>query len=264
MTYLLTKKRAFAALASQVKGVKTTKTGAFPVTLTGCVDNDCIANYKIHGSQGGVGDLYDDKYHIAITTRSKNVFDVTKCTNYDSSVGGLFLPASLGYGNLQGIVGNIMDIVAGRTYIMTAKSTSTTGNYVYLYGSKRVIRWGQAFVPTADDISGRILFYKGKSGSEDMSKDITITDIQVEEASTATSYESYHAPISTIITIPSQLAADEYISYTAQAVVHADGTKTSVALPKIPTYKGTTVLEQTTDGTMATADITYYVTSKEE
>ena len=263
MRRLLMKKRAFMAIASQIKGVKATKTGTFPVTLVGCVDNDCIANYKIRGSQGGVGDLYDNKYHIAITTRGKNVFDVTKCTNYDSSVGGLFLPASLGYGNLQGVVGNIMDIVAGRTYIMTAKSTSTTGNYVYFYGSKRVIRWGQAFVPTADDISGRILFYKGKSGSEDMSKDITITDIQVEEASTATSYESYHAPVTTTISLPAPLSAEDYISYTAQAIIHADDTKTSVSLPKISTYKGTTILECNTENAPASVEIMYYTNEEE-
>lgn len=263
MNHLLMKKRAFMAIVNQIKGIKATKTGTFPVTLPGCVDNDCTFGYKIYGNTDGVGDLSDGKYNIPIVTRGKNVFDITKCNDYKSEHGGIFLPAYYGYGNMQGVVGNIMDMVAGRTYIMTAKSTSATGNYVYFRGSERLIRWGQVFVPTEDDISSRLYVYKGKSGSEDMSKDITITDIQVEEASTATSYEPYHAPVTTTISLPAPLTAEDYISYTAQAIIHADDTKTSVSLPKIPTYKGTTILECNTENAPASAEITYYTNEEE-
>ena len=249
MNHLLMKKRAFMAIANQIKGIKATKTGTFPVTLPGCVDNDCTVGYKIYGN----------------TVTGKNVFDITKCTDYKSEHGGMYFSASRPRGgHYQGKVSAVTNMEAGKTYVITADTTSSSGNFVYLNGSAKVWRWGQAYTPTEKDIAGNIYFYKATNDTDpDVSQEVTISNVQIEEAAAATEYEPYHAPVTTTISLPVPLSAGEYISYTAQAIIHTDDTKTSVNLPKIPTYKGTTILECNTENAPASAEITYYTNEEE-
>mgnify|MGYP004619036029 FL=1 len=392
MNHLLMKKRAFMAIANQIKGIKATKTGTFPVTLPGCVDNDCTVGYKIYGNtvtgknvfditkctdyksehggmyfsasrpRGGhyqgkvsavtnmeagktyvitadttsssgnfvylngsakvwrwgqaytptekdiagniyfykatndtdpdvsqevtitnvqieeaaaateyepyhesyVGDLSDGKYNIPIVTRGKNVFDITKCISYRSSDNSIWISPNAQRAVMQGNVKDITKMQAGKTYIITANSTSSTGHFVYLNGSKKVWWWGQKYTPTQADIDGWIAFYKATNDSEEgVTTGAAITNVQIEEAAAATKYEPYHAPVTTTISLPAPLSAGEYISYTAQAIIHADDTKTSVSLPKIPTCKGTTILECNTENAPASAEITYYTNEEE-
>lgn len=56
MNYLQKKKLAFMSIVNQIKGFIRTISGAFPLTLTDCVDNKSITNYSIHGNsmQDGV------------------------------------------------------------------------------------------------------------------------------------------------------------------------------------------------------------------
>lgn len=398
MRQLLMKKRAFMAIANQIKGIKATKTGTFPVTLPGCVDNDCTVGYKIYGNTvtgknliptipehtfvgvtlskvndyyvlngectessnyvpfniiipegtytisannpvtlnlpyaiiqiynadlnkalaandtkvsstqtkamtGGkyqfrirvqkgitynnfiikpqlelgetateyepyhknyVGDLSGGKYNIPIVTRGKNVFDITKCTGYRSSDNSIWISPNAQRAVVQGNVKDMTKMQAGKTYIITANSTSSTGHFVYLNGSKKVWWWGQKYTPTQADIDSWIAFYKATDDSEEgVTTGAVITNVQIEESAAATGYEPYHAPVTTTISLPAPLSAGEYISYTAQAIIHADDTKTSVSLPKIPTYKGTTVLECNTENAPASAEITYYTNEEE-
>ena len=117
---------------------------------------------------------------------------------------------------------------------------------------------------TEKDIAGNIYFYKATNDTDpDVSQEVIITNVQIEEAAAATEYEPYHAPVTTTISLPAPLTAEDYISYTAQAIIHADDTKTSVSLPKIPTYKGTTILECNTENAPASAEITYYTNEEE-
>ena len=392
MNHLLMKKRAFMAIANQIKGIKATKTGTFPVTLPGCVDNDCTVGYKIYGNtvtgknvfditkctdyksehggmyfsasrpRGGhyqgkvsavtnmeagktyvitadttsssgnfvylngsakvwrwgqaytptekdiagniyfykatndtdpdvsqevtitnvqieeaaaateyepyhesyVGDLSDGKYNIPIVTRGKNVFDITKCISYRSSDNSIWISPNAQRAVMQGNVKDITKMQAGKTYIITANSTSSTGHFVYLNGSKKVWWWGQKYTPTQADIDGWIAFYKATNDSEEgVTTGAAITNVQIEEAAAATEYEPYHAPVTMTISLPAPLSAGEYISYTAQAIIHTDDTKTSVSLPKMPTYKGTTILECNTENAPASAEITYYTNEEE-
>lgn len=265
MNHLLMKKRAFMAIVNQIKGIKATKTGTFPVTLPGCVDNDCTVGYKIYGNTDGVGDLSDGKYNIPIVTRGKNVFDITKCNDYKSEHGGMYFSASRPRGgHNQGKVSDVTNMEAGKTYVITADTTSSSGNFVYFNGSAKVWRWGQTYTPTENDIAGKIYFYKATNDSDPgTTQDVIITNVQIEEAAAATEYEPYHAPVTTTISLPAPLSAGEYISYTAQAIIHTDDTKTSVSLPKIPTYKGTTILECNTENAPQSAEITYYTNEEE-
>ena len=211
-----------------------------------------------------VGDLSDGKYNIPIVTRGKNVFDITKCISYRSSDNSIWISPNAQRAVMQGNVKDITKMQAGKTYIITANSTSSTGHFVYLNGSKKVWWWGQKYTPTQADIDGWIAFYKATNDSEEgVTTGAAITNVQIEEAAAATEYEPYHAPVTTTISLPAPLSAGEYISYTAQAIVHADDTKTSVSLPKMPTYKGTTILECNTENAPSSAEITYYTNEEE-
>ena len=82
MNHLLMKKRAFMAIANQIKGIKATKTGTFPVTLPGCVDNDCAVGYKIYGNTVTGKNLIP--YPYVETTKTVN--GVTFTDNGDGSI----------------------------------------------------------------------------------------------------------------------------------------------------------------------------------
>lgn len=402
MNSLQLKKRAFLAAVSQVKGIKATKLGVFPLSLSGCVDDDSIVDYKILGKSGGVGDLsknlisypyysitkiengitYTDngdgsitangtasgisqffinltpaelnldssasyflsgcpagserrfriefmlsknntvivdkqdygagsllsgfttdfdkiivkiyitagttvknivfkpqlelgetateyvpygKYAIPIVTHGKNVFDITKCDTYNAEKGSIRLAPNANRDNAEGRVDTVTDMQVGRPYVITGTSTSSSGYFVYLRGTQKIWRWGQSYTPQEADFNERIYFYKCTGTSDpEITQEVIITNVQIEQGTAATDYEPYHAPITTVITLPEPLGAGDYISHTAQAIIHADGTKTSVSLPKIPTYKGTTILECNTTTAPEGAEITYYTNNEED
>lgn len=265
MNSLQLKKRAFLAAISQVKGIKATKLGVFPLSLSGCVGDDSIVDYKIHGSTGGVGELTDGKYTIPIVTHGKNVFDITKCTTYNADKGGIYLSPKANRDNAEGRVDTVTDMQVGRPYVITGTSTSSSGYFVYLRGTQKIWWWGQSYTPQEADFNERIYFYKCTGTSDpEITQEVIISNVQIEQGTAATDYESYHAPITTVITLPEPLGAGDYISYSAQAIIHADGTKTSVSLPKIPTYKGTTILECNTTTAPEGVEITYYTNNEED
>ena len=215
--------------------------------------------------QGETATAYEPYgYKIPLKASGKNVFDITKCISYRSSDNSIWISPNAQRAVMQGNVKDITKMQAGKTYIITANSTSSTGHFVYLNGSKKVWWWGQKYTPTQADIDGWIAFYKATNDSEEgVTTGAAITNVQIEEAAAATEYEPYHAPVTMTISLPAPLSAGEYISYTAQAIIHADDTKTSVSLPKIPTYKGTTILECNTENAPASAEITYYTNEEE-
>ena len=74
--------------------------------------------------------------------------------------------------------------------------------------------------------------------------------IQLEEGTTATDYEPYHEPITTNIYLDEPLGEGQSINY------KKDG------LPKLPTFKGTSILSAETTTQPSNAEVTYYSTLK--
>lgn len=79
--------------------------------------------------------------------------------------------------------------------------------------------------------------------------DITPSDFiwgQIEKGSEATTYESYHAPVTTPIYLPEPLKMvgdeAEYIDYAEQKQHFVGGTSVDVTLPALPTIAGTNTL----------------------
>ena len=103
MNYFQKKKLAFMSIVNRVKGFIRTITGALPLTLEGCVDEESIIDYTLYGQsvQNGtptpdtpvevesVGE-YDEttgKYKIPIKVSGKNLFDIDSATSVSSSNG---------------------------------------------------------------------------------------------------------------------------------------------------------------------------------
>lgn len=101
MNYFQKKKLAFMSIVNKVKGFIRTITGALPLTLEGCVDEESIIDYTLYGQsvQDGtpapeapvevesVGE-YDEtsgKYKIPIKVSGKNLFDIDSATSVSSN-----------------------------------------------------------------------------------------------------------------------------------------------------------------------------------
>ena len=164
-------------------------------------------------------------YKIPIVTSGKNVFDITKCNNYDSIRNGIYMPESINRYATQGKVSTLTNMIAGRTYVISAESSSSTGHFVYFYGSQRVIKWGIPFIPTQKDIDDRIIFYKHTdlNPPDDNAKNVTITNVQIEEGLTATNYEPYQQPIETNIYLKEPLRKSndfsDYIDFANSKII---------------------------------------------
>lgn len=142
-----------------------------------------------------------DKYKIPLICRGKNVFDISKCVSYRNTDNSIYISPNAQRGVMQGNVKDITQMKAGRTYIISANSTSNTGHFVYLSGSKKVWYWDQIYTPTQEDIDGKIAFYKATSDENDegLTTGAIITNVQIEEATIKSEYESYKMPIITNI-----------------------------------------------------------------
>ena len=81
MNYLQKKKLAFMSIANRIKGFVQTVTGALPLTLTNCVDNKSIINYKLYGQcvQDGIPTPNNPIEVQSVGDFSKNLFDMDSC-----------------------------------------------------------------------------------------------------------------------------------------------------------------------------------------
>lgn len=81
MNYLQKKKLAFMSMANRIKGFVQTVTGALPLTLTNCVDNKSIINYKLYGQcvQDGTPSINNPVEVESVGDFSKNLFDMDSC-----------------------------------------------------------------------------------------------------------------------------------------------------------------------------------------
>lgn len=212
-----------------------------------------MRDYSIYGSsiQNGtptpdnpvevqsVGDLVTEgehagKYKIPVNVRSKNLFDVTKCVSFSSEKGGIFLGADVERYKNQGNLKNIANVEAGKTYVISAQSTSSAGGlYVYLNGSKRVWNFYNNTAPgtkilelTQEDLDGGIYFYKSGSMAE-APAEVIISNIQIEENTIATGYEPYHEPSGAVIYLDEPLRKiddkADYINFANKKVVRNIG-----------------------------------------
>lgn len=98
---------------------------------------------------------------------------------------------------------------------------------------------------------------------------VKIKDVQLELSSTPTEYEpdgykipvvtsgENSEPVTTNIYLDKPLETGEILKFPENVLVHTDGTEETVILPKIPTFKGTTVITTDTEIQPSNMEITY-------
>lgn len=79
------------------------------------------------------------------------------------------------------------DLVAGKTYTLNAKTTSSNAPYIYLHGSETTWSFGTSRTLTSEEINNRMNIY----GVYDTTDTVVISEFQIELGDTATSYEPY-------------------------------------------------------------------------
>lgn len=154
-------------------------------------------------SSGDVVSYEPVGYKLPMNISGKNVFDVTQISYFyrDSETYGkcIYLSANASRSNSVGKISTMLKgLKAGRTYILTAETTSSSGRFFYLSGSKTVWKWGQSHTMTQADLDGILAVYKctNETDPEVVDKlEVYIYNIQVEEGTVATDYEPYLEPI---------------------------------------------------------------------
>lgn len=228
MNYLQKKKLAFMSIVNQIKGFIRTISGAFPLTLTDCVDNKSITNYSIHGNsmQDGVptpdapievesvGE-YDEsigKYKIPITVSGKNLFDKS---DYQVDVDG-----AIGFSIRHLKIGTKYTISSNKPLTRVKISLASSGyNSVQFVNESGFYKYSFTMQRHSNisENETQYLFLGSTVGERTFVNNISQLDgfdIQIEEGSTTTDYEPYHEPISTNIYLDEPLRKiGEYADY---------------------------------------------------
>ena len=126
MNYLQKKKLAFMGIANRIKGFVQTVTGALPLTLTNCVDNKSIINYKLYGQcvQDGTPSIDNPIEVESVGDFSKNLFDINSVGEmYTSSGANVSLYLSI----TDGVLKNRYGAYANGTYIPCNIKTLSAG-----------------------------------------------------------------------------------------------------------------------------------------
>lgn len=228
MNYLQKKKLAFMSIVNQIKGFIRTISGAFPLTLTDCVDNKSITNYSIHGNsmQDGVptpdapievesvGE-YDEsigKYKIPITVSGKNLFDKS---DYQVDVQG-----AIGFSIRHLKIGTKYTISSNKPLTWVKISLASSGYNSVQFANESGFYKYSFTMQRHSNISEnetQYLFLGSTVGERTFVNNISQLDgfdIQIEEGSTTTDYEPYHESISTNIYLDEPLRkVGDYADY---------------------------------------------------
>lgn len=234
--------------------VKLDTAEGYPLTVYSCANTN-LKDYTIYGNTGGVGDKFEsyDKYKIPVKISGKNMATAQQ----------VYSTASKYYECIEDGRNCIRCVSDGKSYAGINFKENT--QYTVRFEAKTVARSGYE-----GDTSGEVLFaFTHTDGTMKLiavygSKDwkyyeatslanktiasvgmypynykhwiyINVDTFQIEEGSSATSYEPYHEPVTTNIYRDSQLGQGESINYKADN------------LPDIVLKKGTNIITADTE-----------------
>ena len=292
MNYLQKKKLAFMSIVNKVKGFIRTITGALPLTLEGCVDEESIIDYTLYGQsvQNGTPTPETPIEVESVGEKTRNLFnyaDYTTLTSYngnDISANWLTIDGDLFYIKIDYYNGGCYltptkqwELSSG-TYTLSGKCKDNTikGNPCYCgvrwSDDTRNAGWGKinsndgewySFSYTftiTEDKTVKGIYLQDNGGTAKSS--ICFTNIQLEEGSTATPYEPYGYKIPIKVSgnhepITTNIYLDEPLGAGQSINYKKDG------LPTIPTFKGTSIISADTTIQPSNAEIEYYSNVKE-
>ncbi len=228
--------------------------GELPISIKSIGGN--LAGYRIYGNTVGgesVGDLVESgehagEYKVAVTVEGKNLWSGVVEQGY-VSIAGL-------YGSSTNRIRSKNVPLEPGTYTI---STNLLIRTIYAYNDDNPIdlclnatngAYSPSFTVPAGANNVSIAMMKVV---DDVQVDITPSDFiwgQIEEGSEATTYEPYHAPVTTPIYLPEQIKKvgdeAEYIDYGEQKMHRIGADDIDVTLPALSTIKGTNTLSVNT------------------
>lgn len=233
-------------------------------------NGDYLADYRIYGASGGVGDDSGTAYgyEVDMGVRSANLIDVAQ-TNYgtDYYVGGLHweitgqsvalsetsnttYPQSF----LLDSEGNALQLAAGKTYYAKLfVENAPAGSSIYIFLRKKIAEaWSVAYTistngvviiaPTDVEKWGWLLVAQGNG----ITYNNTRICVEVSE-SPITEYVPYSKTVTPIYIGSSPLEANEYVDYDSGKIYRMSGgtltpTDPPVPLPALPTIDGVNII----------------------
>lgn len=240
----------------QVFTVWDTYDGTLPAQYS--ANGSALADYRIYGAAGGVGDDSGTAYgyEVDIITKSKNILNCS---------GEWKKP----YSGSTITVSNTVVTITGTWYIyQVVDVTSNTDYYISFDILSFTVAFGCAIygvntdgiINNRDAISGRfqgsktinsgsrtriaLLFYSGNSNAGTCVYD----KILVERASESTEFQPYSNTTTPIYVGSSPLGEDEYVDYGVGKIYRMSGgtltpTDPPIPLPALPTVDGTTIVD---------------------
>lgn len=128
MNYLQKKKLAFMSIVNQVKGFVQKVTGALPLTLKGCVDENSIIDYKLYGQSVQDDEpTPDNPIEVeSVGEKTVNLFNIDSINglaNFDSQLNGY-------YSILDGVIQSKFGVYGSYTFFQCNVKTLAAGQYV--------------------------------------------------------------------------------------------------------------------------------------
>lgn len=225
-------------------------TGTFPITIN--ANGYALLDYRIYGTDGGVGEVTEQLFDISNTETNKYI-DTTTGEVKNASTGGYVLSDYIDVSNMNAIV---MSSTVGA-------NVSGAGGHLNLYdASKNWLRGHSTY--QASPANTKKSFLADVSNASyvrvDYASRFLLQNSLIEGSTAPTSYIPYGYKLPMTVsdgnteqTVPvyigeNQLDAGEYVSYSDGKIYRmVDGTLTPtdppVPLPEIPTIDGTTVID---------------------
>lgn len=222
--------------------------GTLPATYS--ANGSTLADYRIYGTAGGVGDDSGTEYgyEVDMSVRSANKFDPTAYTAtgfYLTNLGGYYSGAAWR-------VSDYIPVVAEGAYLLT----SVVGQYPSYcwYNANKEFISGARYMATSG-FTDRLLmapqnaaFLRFSYVFDPTSASYNEDKCMVIAGSTAPPYQPYYNTTTPIYIGSSPLEEDEYVSFKEQKIYRMSGgvltpTDPPVPLPAIPTINGTTITD---------------------
>ena len=276
MNYLQKKKLAFMSIVNRVKGFVRTITGALPLTLEGCVDEESIIDYTLYGQSVQNG-----------TPTPDTPIEVESVGEYEETTGKYKIPIIVSYGT-RNITTNIyLDEPLRKVgdyadYIKSVDLKTGKGTVVRKVGVNKLLA------------NSNISFTKASTGSSTMNRYFYTPKPRIKLAQTSKGvgyctvlrkdYEDWNAwtkpqiyfsmannSIGIVVPINiehSYPAIYNYLSSNGEneVVIYyqlATPTEIPITLPNLPTFKGTSIISADTTVQPSNAEIEYYSNVKE-
>lgn len=260
MNCLHKKKLAFMSIVNRVKGFIRTITGALPLTLEGCVDEESIIDYTLYGQSVQDG-----------TPTPETPVEVESVGEFDESTGKYKIPIKVS-GNDKSMTTNIyLDEPLRKVGDYADYIDFENGNVVRYVKRKRLTKAGTLYT-----IGGLVGFYtgfgfldgnyfriKGLSNREktftETLKDGTTIWLGVNNSIVYWIGILSKLGFTTLEQMNSWLSENETWIYWATKTP----TEEHIELPNLPTFKGTNIISADTTVQPSNAEIEYYSNVKE-